>query len=265
MKLPPDYHSHTSLCKHAIGKPIDYARAAVRRGLPIMACTEHSPSPVPFDPEHRMFLHEFDQYLDWVDEARHVEGIEVLLGLEADYYEGYEGFLTDFLPRYPFDIVLGSVHYNAYEPEEGHRLEGVYNAADVEGSWTRYFDLIGRMAETGLYDVVSHLDLPKKFGPPPSAELVEALARPALARIAGAGMGIEINTSGFFHGRGEPYPSLRMLTWAREYEVPISFGSDSHDPARMGDHFEEAVELARQAGHTHRAEYRQRQRTMVAL
>jgi histidinol-phosphatase (PHP family) len=264
-RLPPDHHNHTSLCKHATGRAVDYARAAVARGVTEMACTEHAPAPEPFDPEHRMALEDFSIYRDWVEEARQVDGVEVLFGIEADFYEGCEAFLGDWLAAQDFDLVLGSVHYMRYDRARGHALTGVLDGGDVAGSWQRYFARIGEMADSGLYDVASHLDLPKRFAPPPEEAVVEAAVKPALDRIAAAGMGIEINTSGWGHRPAEAYPGLSILGWAQERGIPLSFGSDAHEPQRMGAHFEEAVALARQAGYRERAEYRKRQRTLVPL
>lgn len=263
--LPPDYHSHTVLCKHAVGKPIEYARVAVERGLTEMACTEHCPAPEPFDPAHRMDLDEFGLYRDWIREAQDVDGLRILFGVEADYYEGCEEFLAAWLPGQALDYVLGSVHYLGYRRDEHHALTGIWDGDDIEASWTEYFRRIGLMADTGLYDVASHLDLPKKFGARPSPGVIERLVKPALDRIARAGMGIEINTSGFIHEAAEQYPSLDILKWAHERNIPISFGSDAHKPERMGADFARAVQIATTAGYTERARYRQRQRAMVPL
>lgn len=230
-----------------------------------MACTEHSPSPEPFSPGIRMSLDEFPTYQDWVREAAGVEGIRVLFGLEADYYNGCEAFLEEWLPQQPFDYVLGSVHFVHYDRDNDHALSGVCDHPDIDTSWEIYFDRIGRLADTGFYDAVAHLDLPKKFRPPPAPSVIERIVKPALDRIAAAGMAMEINTSGFIHGCAEQYPSQTILTWACERDIPITFGSDSHQPGRMGADFERAVEIAKAAGYTQRAEYQGRKRVMVPL
>ena len=48
------------------------------------------------------------------------------------------------------------------------------------------------MAESGVFDFAAHLDLPKKFGFKPAANL-SAESSAALDAIAAAGMAIEIN------------------------------------------------------------------------
>ena len=76
-------------------------------------------------------------------------------------------------------------------------------------------------------------------------------------------MAIEINTSGIDHGAAEPYPSLQILAMMKARDIPITFGSDSHDPSQIGRHFDRALALARSVGYTHRAAFRRRHRTLV--
>ncbi len=51
----------------------------------------------------------------------------------------------------------------------------------------------------------------------------------------------------------------------KERGIPLCFGSDSHDPSQIGRHFEKALALAKDAGHTHRAQFRRRKQTLVPL
>ncbi len=264
-ELPPDYHSHTRLCKHADGEPADYVRMAEAAGIAEFACTDHCPAPFTYDPEHRMALEEFDQYRQWVAQAQADSGLRVLFGVEADYHEGCEEYLDDFLRKQEFDVVLGSVHYASFNPRRAPSLKGLWNHPDPRTNWAIYLDRIGRLADTGLYDVVGHLDLPKRFGGVPQAEWMEELMPPILDRIAKAGMAIEINTSGINHLPKEPYPSLPVLTMAHARNIPITFGSDAHSPVQVGQHFEEAVALARRAGYTHSLRFQGRRGTPVLI
>ncbi len=263
--FPPDYHSHTWLCKHAYGEPSDYAAAATAAGLPEIACTDHCPTPIGFAPEVRMEPHEFDLYRDWVMKARAEHGIDILFGVEADYHDGCEEYLEPFLKEQPLDIVLGSVHYLAYDPDGQPPVKGLWETDDAEGNWKKYLDRVARMTDTGLYDVAGHLDLPKRFGGRPDPGLIDELMPPVMQRIANAGMAVEINTSGFRHLPGEQYPSLQILNMASELEIPVTFGSDAHTPTNVGQYFEEAVILARRAGYTHYLQFKERQGTPAPL
>lgn len=263
--LPPDYHTHNELCKHARGTPADYVDAARRNGVAEIACTDHCPTDDGFGVAHRMALEQFSGYCEQVAEAKaRSPDVRVLLGIEADYYRGCEKFLAAHVERHDFDVVLGSVHFLDYwsEPRYG---QGLSNPDDPVQLWRDYFERIGELAGTGLYDVVAHPDLPKRFGNEINRETFRDLALPALDRIAAAGLCIEINTSGAQHPHREFYPAFDFLQWAAERGIGLTFGSDAHDPERVGDGFADAVRLARAAGFTHARRFERRRRTAVAL
>jgi histidinol-phosphatase (PHP family) len=261
----PDYHLHTYLCRHARGTPLEYRDAARDRGIPEICFTDHCPTPDGYDPLHRMSMDRFPEYRRMVLDLVGDEGPSVLFGIEADYYRGCEEFLRAWLPAQDFDFVLGSVHFiddwGFDNPDDRH----VWDSIDVRDTWRAYFKLIEKLARSGMFDAVSHLDLPKKFGyRPPDRDLAE-MAAPALDRIAEAGMGMEINASGIRKPVGEIYPSPVLLGMARERGIPICFGSDAHFPGEVGEGFEEALALARQVGYTRCFRIRKREKIMVPL
>jgi len=249
MRLP-DYHVHTSLCKHARGLPEAYAAEASSKGISEICFADHCPNPDGFDPAHRMDMEQFPLYRAQVEGLGKKRGVEFLLGVEADYYEGCEGFLESWLPEQGLDLVLGSVHFIHGWGFDDPAQQYIWEQADLVSVWRSYFDLVGKMVDSGLFDVVAHLDLPKKFGHrPPDKELRE-MAAPILDRIARKGMGLEVNTSGLRRPVKEIYPSPMLLSMAGERDIPICFGSDAHRPEEIGAGFDEALERAREAGYT---------------
>ena len=246
--LPPDYHTHTFLCKHAEGAPVDYAFHGVRRRLPALAATDHCPMPGGYDPEHRMGIDFFPEYVRLVETAREVSPIPILFGIEVDYVPEYAEEVKDWVQQQGFDLVLGSVHFLDYWAFDDPAQRYLWESADVAGVWRRYFGMIRRMVEIGLCTVVAHLDLPKKFGRRPPPRLQKEIVLPVLDVIADRGLAIEINTSGLFHPVGEIYPSPEILCWAAERNIPVTFGSDAHTPERVGSAFDLAVRLARECG-----------------
>ncbi len=261
---PADYHTHTQLCRHAGGLPLDYARAAADRGIPEIACTDHIPFPNDPCPSIRMTRREFDTYLDRVREAQQAGLCNVLLGIEADYQRDLvNGHIQSLLDAADFDIVLGSLHTGPFwDLAPG---DPVATPEFVEQMYRTYFLRMTELARTGLYDVCSHFDIVKRTGVRAPEALMAEIIPPALDAVAVADMAIEINTSGLEHGAAEAYPSLQILAWMKERSIPLTFGSDAHDPAQVGRHFEHAVGLARAAGHTHRAAFRRRKKTLVPL
>ena len=260
--LPADYHTHSRFCRHAGGDPIDYARSAAERSITEIACTDHIPFPNDPNPSIRMTRNEFEVYLAHVREAQAAGLCTVLLGIEADYQRDLvPGHIQAILDLADFDLVLGSLHTGPFwdlKPSDPAATPEF-----VEQMNRTYYLRMAELARTGLYDVCSHFDVVKRTGVrAPDALLVE-IVPPALDAVAAAGMAIEINTSGLNHGAAEFYPAPQILAWMHERGIPITFGSDSHNPDQVGQHFEQAVALARAAGFTHRAEYRRRKPVLV--
>jgi histidinol-phosphatase (PHP family) len=261
----PDYHIHTTLCKHAEGEPASYRKEAFARQMPEICLTDHCPNPDGYDPENRMGLTEFALYRDMVAELQDGRAPTILFGLEADYYEGCEIFLRKWLPVQGFDLVLGSIHYiedwGFDNPAERH----VWDSVDITTTWKMYFARVQELAGSGLFDVVGHLDLPKKFGHRPPERALKEMVQPALDTIAKAGMGLELNTSGLRRPVREIYPSPLILSMARERDIPICFGSDAHTFMHVGEGFSLALKLAREVGYTHYFRMRKRKKEFIPL
>ncbi len=260
-----DYHLHTPLCKHASGAPEEYARRAVERGIEEIGFSDHSPMPPGFDPEWRMSIGQYGDYVDMVRACRKAfPGLVIRLGLEADYHPGTEGFVREILGRHEFDYVIGSVHFlgdwGFDNPENAGRFEG----RDLHATYAEYYGLVAALARTGLYDIVGHPDVIKKFGHRPSRDY-EPLERAALEAVAEAGMALDVNTSGLRRPAREIYPSLRILRAARSMGIGITFGSDAHEPGRVGDAFADAAAHAKAAGYASFRRYAGRAYTEVPL
>ncbi len=261
-----DSHIHTPLCKHAVGEAADYIETARKNSIPEICFTDHVPAPDGYDQKHRMTIDQFPLYRDTVRELSRQGGTPaILFGIEADYYNGCEKFLDPWLAEQEFDLVIGSIHYIRYWGFDDPNQIAVWDSVDIPTTWQEYFDLLGKLADTGLYDVVGHMDIPKKFGYRPGEEVLKQLLVPVLDKIARANMAIELNTSGLRKPVKEIYPSLTVLLMARERNIPVCFGSDSHQPSEVGYAFDKALRLAREAGYTQYARFHKRKKTLVPL
>ncbi len=102
-----------------------------------------------------------DDYVDAVQEAKS-RGLPVKLGLEVDYFPGIERELVELLEPYPWDFLLGSVHF-----VDGFAVDqepGLVHRIPVGEAWRRYFVWLRDAARSGLFDCLSHPDLIKFFG-----------------------------------------------------------------------------------------------------
>jgi histidinol-phosphatase (PHP family) len=260
-----DYHMHTPLCKHATGEPEEYARRALERGVDEIGFSDHSPMPPSYDPDWRMEIGQYGQYVDLVRRCqRAVPQLSIKLGLEADFHPGTEDFVREVLARYEFDYVIGSVHYLGSWGFDNPAFAHLYEKKDLYEVYREYYELIAGLAATGLFDIVGHPDVIKKFGHRPERDYA-SLELGALRAVAKAGMALDVNTSGLRRPAKEIYPSLRILRAAREMGIGITFGSDAHEPKLVGESFPEAVALVRSAGYTHFRRYSKRAFELVPL
>ena len=238
-------HSHTPLCKHAVGTPAEYAAVAESRGLKGIIITCHGPLPDGLGIDHRMAPEEFDRYIELVAATREefAGRVDVRLGLESDYFPGIEAWAEKLHARAPLHHVLGSVHMQV-----GH-YRAKYFTGDPFTYQKLYFQHLAESAETGLFDTLAHPDLVKNDSPGNwEFSRIEPDIVRALDRIARTGVAMELNTSGLLKSVPEMNPGPRMLGMIRERGIPVVLGADAHRPSRVADRYEDALRMLEALG-----------------
>ncbi len=259
-----DYHTHTPLCRHAEGWPVDYARIAVERGLGELGFADHNPMPEFFD-DWRMLRDELPRYFDEVEKARaQFPQLNIKLGLECDFIPGYEWWIQELADMADWDYLIGSVHYLPGGWEVDHPKYIARHQGGAEEIWRDYWALLGRCIRSGLFDFIAHPDLPKKFGITPQGDL-RRFYEPAVAALAETGTPFEINTAGMRRDCHEEYPARSFIDLAHSAGVPLLINSDAHRPSDVAAGFDEAAALAKDCGYTHTLRFAQRQRSSVPL
>ena len=255
-------HCHTPLCRHAVGEPEDYAAVAATRGLKGLTVTCHNPLPNGHSAHVRMSIEEFDSYVELVARARQAwaSRVDVRLGLEADYLPGYESWLETQLASAEFHFVLGSVHPQTAE------YRAMFSSPDPLQAQRNYFELLARAAETGLFDSLAHPDLIKNetAGQGEPQDVFDDV-RHALDRIADTGMAMELNTSGLNKTVPEMNPSAAILVEMQQRGIPVTVGADAHEPGRVADRFEQALELLAACGFEHVSFFLNRERRQLSI
>lgn len=257
-----DSHMHTTLCKHAWGEPEEYARHALEQGLKGIIITCHSPMPRGFWPGVRMADAQFDEYVGLVEKCRQkfAGQLEVRLGLESDYFPGFEDWARELHQRAEFHYILGSVHWQG--PEYRSRFE----QKGPDAFRRSYFDNLAASAETGLFDSLAHPDLIKNYHADDwKFEDWEDDAVQALDRIAKTGVAMELNTSGVHKSYSEMNPSLPMLKLMQERGIPVVLGSDSHKPSRVAESFVNALRTVQDAGYDRVSVFQNRKREELLI
>ncbi len=264
MKWPADYHMHTPLCRHATGEPTDYAAQAIKVGLTEIGFSDHSPMARDDFDNWRMRLDQLDEYVGKVRQAqREFPQLTIKLALEVDYLPGHEGWIKELAARHPWDYFIGSVHYvsDNWDVDNPAKLSE-WKSRDAYEVWSVYFERLTMAAESGLFEIIGHADLPKKFCFYPKEDCTPLFAR-FLDAAARSGTAVELNTAGLRKECREIYPSPRFLQLACERRVPITFASDAHAAEEVGMNFAEAVQLARNVGYKECCRFTRRKRETV--
>ena len=164
------------------------------------------------------------------------------------------------LDRYPYDIVLGSLHWVG-----NNNLFNInyYRGNPAPVTYGAYFAELAQMAKNGGFNILAHVDLPKRvscgvYGPfdsKPYEDLIRATWQACIENE----IAVELNTKGLRSGAAEIHPSLDALRWYAEMGGRLlTFGSDAHREENIADSFDLAREYTLSAGLTHICRFEQR-------
>jgi len=231
-----------------------YRAAAGERGIAELGVSEHI---YRFTQALELWRHplwqefardDIDQYCAFVREQT-----DLRLGVEADFIPGGEERIATLLGARDFDYVVGSVHFL----RDGALDMDAYSVWDsgrsVEDIWRRYFETVGESARSGLFDIISHPDLVKYWGPShpqgrrPDGDL-RRYYEVAVEGIAESGVAVELSTAGLRKPAGEMYPAPAFLQMCVEADVPVALSSDAHRAEDVGADYDRALELLAQLG-----------------
>lgn len=129
--LNANYHTHTARCRHASGREEEYIQQAINSGMKVLGFSDHTPYPFQGDyySNFRMFPQELFQYVQTLLllKEKYQDKIQILIGLEAEYYPKYFDGLLELLAPYPFDYLLLGQHFLHNEQD------GDYSGAPHKG------------------------------------------------------------------------------------------------------------------------------------
>lgn len=239
----------------------DFAQAAVEAGMRVFSFTEHMPRPEKYRyPDEKPHVTSFDNFRQYVDRARRVQAayrsrLPILVGAELELIPGLEDFVNDFLAEFHLDFAVGSVHFVndiGFDFSAGNYRQAIEKSGDMERFCLDYLGTMESMIERIRFQVLAHFDLFKVFSrePVPLTGAMRSQIERLMARIAEKNLLLDINARGLLKPCREIYPSLEILRIARQSNVAVTLGDDSHSPGDVGKNLNAARSLARQAGYS---------------
>ncbi len=208
---------------------------------------------------------DLDEYVACALEAKEA-GLPIVIGLEVDYYPGRMDDVARLVAPYPFDVLLGSVHWLGawrFDDIDVPLQMDEWSTREVDDCWEAYTRALEELAASGACDVLAHPDLIKVAGHVPDAP-VEWWDRMAEA-AASSGMAAELSSAGWRKPVGEQYPALPLLERFVARGVPLTTASDAHRQEQVADRAAGLRKILDAAGVESLQGYRNRVPHTVAL
>ncbi|MCL4507275.1 MAG: histidinol-phosphatase HisJ family protein [Chloroflexi bacterium] len=264
-----DYHVHTEFSNDCNVPMEEQCRAAIAAGIRQIAFTEHEENNprefLPFSFDHPAYLQELAHC-----RARFGDRLTIRAGIEISEPHRYPVETERVLRRYPWDFVLGSLHWVSAELNTGAR-EFFTSYGGWRESFRAYFREMLNLARSGDFDILAHMDYPARYCAPYidgayDIREYEDEVRAVLRAIIERGKGIEINTSSLRKRLSAPCPPQPVVDWYRAMGGAIlTVGSDAHRSDHVGADIDTALQMAQQAGFTHIAIYEHRRPRLVEI
>ncbi len=260
-----DLHNHSSYSPDSRLQIELACRAAIARGLSVIGFSEHAEF-VNEDEAYVVDNYPGDELVADIERLRGIyyRKLEILFGVEVGFLPGMEDDMKRFISRYPFDYVIGSVHY----------VDGM-----LVSRWTReresagadfmpYFRIVLAAARSGLFDILGHLDYVRKYisaSENYDREKYEGIVGRILDAAVKQGLVLEINTSGWRHATEEAYPDRRILERFAGMGGMVTIGADAHKSSEVAYANGRARKLLAEVGFTEVQIFRQRKRFPIKL
>lgn len=238
-----DFHMHTAVSFDGKETGLQMAAAAKEKGLKEICFTDH----MDYEPgaKEQTMLFTRERYCQMYDGLQ-IDGLKIRRGMEFGMLPGNQAEFKESLQLYPFDFVLGSVHF----------AEGldVYYAPYWAGKtvWEaehRYLEqTLQCVSEHDDFDVLAHLNFISKARAHPAhtnlryddhRELVDEI----LKTLVRKGKGLEMNTSGVDRCGGYLPTADFFLRFRQLGGQIVTVGSDAHNSARVGQYCSDACRI----------------------
>ncbi|MDQ3695156.1 MAG: histidinol-phosphatase HisJ family protein [Chloroflexota bacterium] len=264
-----DYHVHSDFSIDC-DTPMDVScRAAVAAGVTEIAFTDHLDHETA-DPGFGYYRPE--EYLRSIEAVRQefAGQLTVLAGVEIDFNERIAPAVERFITRYGagYDVIIGSVHYTT----SGELIfPAHFRARSLDDVFVPYLRQVRLAVDTGWFDTIGHLDLPKRYAPAATHGTYDPLLyrtylEPIFAALIERGMSFEINTSGLRQTPRTSMPGPAVVRWYVEAGgTLITTGSDSHVAETIGSGLARSLAMLQVCGIATVSAFRSRKRRQVPI
>lgn len=257
------YHTHSTYCDGK-GDPEEYIKEGINLGMRAIGFSSHAPLNESVHWAMKSF--NVQSYLDEVSRLKeeYKSDIEVYLSLELDYIPGITKSFTSWKDSAGLDYTIGSVHlvkgdsndeFWFLDGPDTNYSEGIQKLFhdNVEKAVTAYYNQVIEMVETQKPDVLGHIDKVKMNNKgrffEESEEWYLSLLNKTLDALEKSDCIVEVNTRGIYKKKSDKlFPDDYFLIECYKRDIPVTIGTDAHQPSELLSHFDETRKKLKQIG-----------------
>ncbi|MFA6065469.1 MAG: histidinol-phosphatase [archaeon] len=256
--------------------PEQVIQEAIKDKIDFLCITDHYPCPNNLDPYSK------DNYKEGHFEnlkalsEKYKSKINVCVGAEFDWVEGYKEWYKKEISKKPCDLVIGSIHaiftkngISGFWDKESDRKKFIEEFGGTKKYVLEYFKQMRLLIKSELFDCVGHFDVIKLnnrnnslFSENEKWYIKEV--KDCLDLLAKSKIVLEINARGLVKGH-EQYPSLWILKEAKKRNIPLTIGTDFHNYGENEPYLEKIYHLAREAGYKEAVRFEKRKKIVVSI
>lgn len=205
-----------------------------------------------------------DLYVQFIEDLKR-EGYPLKLGMEVDWLgEEPNELIQGVLNNYPWDILIGSVHWiRGWGFDHPDRLF-TWEKRDIYKVYENYFSLVKEAVQSKMFDVIGHLDVIKLFGIHPKKDWLN-IAKEVIKVISEVKATVEVNTAGLRKPVGELYPNEKLLDFLKDKKTPLTLSSDAHNPEDVGYKFDEVLKILKEKGYKKLITFNKRNPSFITI
>lgn len=188
--------------------------------------------------------------------------IKIKYGIELDYFPEKESEIREIIQSLPLDYVIGSVHFiGDWNFDTDKSLYGKWSNDEL---YNMYYELVQLAANSGLFDIIGHLDIIKKFRIYPESDKSKLIEQ-TLEIIKKNNLVVELNTGGADRPCAEFTPSPLIIERCSHHKIPVTISSDAHSVFQIARHYHTGIELLKKTGYNEISTFENRNRGILKI
>ncbi len=199
-------------------------------------------------------------FSDYINECKRLkkkykDKILIFTGFETEAWSGYKEFIQQLIKKFKPDYIVGSMHQVSdlqFDYSKNHYKKAVDILGGYDTMYCKYFDEQYEMIETLKPAVVGHFDLIRIFDPEYKTRIKKKEIWTRILRnlelIKCLDLIMDFNLRALYKGADEPYITADILQKARQLEIKVVPGDDSHGVKNIGVNMDKGIMILEKYG-----------------